>query len=494
MSVRLGAIAWCLGAAWLQTRAVLPHALTWWSALFVTLGMCGVISYVAPTRMVRPVRIVLIVIAAFIAGVAWSAWRAETRLNDALDAQWENREIEIIGIVRGLPDEVIGFGGGRGVRFEFDVEHASSPARSVPSRVSLAWYPRTARGVTLDVPVVAPGERWRLRVKLRRPHGLYNPYGFDLEPWLLERNVRATGSVRASGEEVRLTAFVPSFESVVDRARFVVARHVMDALPNHPYAGVILALVVGDQRAVSADDWTMFNQTGVGHLLSISGLHVTMFAALVAALAAWCWTIAVRHRCAPLMRIARMPFAAVFGFIAAAGYTLISGMQVPAQRTLWMLGIVALGWIVQRQVRPSYLLALAAWIVIAADPWAVTAPGFWLSFIAVACLLYAGLGMMGGARPPWWQAAVHSQLAIAVLLSPVGLLLFQQTAVVGPIANAIAIPVVSFLVTPLALLGGLIGPWLEWTWPLQLAHALFAWTAIALEWLARVPGASLELP
>ncbi len=258
---------------------------------------------------------------------------------------------------------------------------------------------------------------------------------------------------------------------------------------------------------------------GISHLLAISGLHITMLAALAGWVAAQGW-----RRLAPrLPRLAenlgRRGFAAWVGLAVAAGYVLIAGFAVPAQRTLWMLATIAVGLSCGLRPDPWKVLAAALVAVLAWDPWAVRAAGFWLSFVAVGVLMFAGMaeaaGGQGGAVPaagdvaddahgkragglaalavrawPVLRGATRAQLAVTVALTPLTLYFFQAAPVVGPVANAIAIPVVSYAVAPLALLGGLTGL----AAPLHLAHALFAWLAGLLALLAAPGWASAELP
>ena len=261
----------------------------------------------ARTRVVRMVRRMLLVAAVFVAGFGWATWRAQLRLAESLPHVLEGRDIVVVGTVAALPGS-----DARGVRFPFTVESVAGRDPDgrvlvVPSHLSLGWY-RPRHGDAIDggsVPDIRPGQRWRLTVRLKRPHGSANPFGFDYEYWLLEEGLRATGSVRpgtdidadASDENLpsadppastrKLDEFVWSAGHVVERTRALLRDRVVAALSNGrplaesaPYAGVIVALIVGDQRAISQSDWIVFNRTGIGHLVSISGLHVSMLAAL----------------------------------------------------------------------------------------------------------------------------------------------------------------------------------------------------------------------
>jgi competence protein ComEC len=364
------------------------------------------------------------------------------------------------------------------VRFEFDVEQA---AAGVPPHISLAWY--RGRDDEDDeasplVPVRA-GERWRFTVRLKRPHGNLNPHGFDYEAWLFERGIRATGYVRPrSAERIDARVWRPGY--AVEMLRETIRDRFRAALPDvtsAPYAGILIALAIGDQQAIDPELWRSFARTGITHLMSISGLHVTMLAGLAYALVNWLWRRSARL---PL-RLPAQHAAAVGGFLAAFGYCLLAGFAVPAQRTLYMLGVVALARLAAREMAASRVLLLALLLVLLLDPWAVLAAGFWLSFGAVALLFHIGSGRLGPAH--WLLEWGRAQWAVTLGMLPALLALFQQFSLVSPLANAVAIPLVSFVITPLALLGTL--PLLD---PLlALAHFFTAWLMIFIDWLAGLP-------
>ena len=241
-----------------------------------------------------------------------------------------------------------------------------------------------------------------------------------------------------------------------------------------------MALAVGDQRAIDAEQWRLFSRTGITHLMSISGLHVTMFASLAYALLNWLWR---RSPKLPL-RIPAQRVAVVGGFAAALFYCLIAGFAVPAQRTLYMLAVVAIALWAQRSVSASRVLALALLLVLLLDPWAVLAAGFWLSFGAVALLFYVGSSRLGAAH--WLTEWGRTQWAVTLGSIPALLLLFQQFSLVSPLANAIAIPLVSFVITPLALAAAALPPL---GMLLEPAHLVTAWLMGFIEWLAELPWA-----
>jgi competence protein ComEC len=475
--MRLAIVAFALGVWAAQHQAVLPG---WAAVLALVAGFpaAAAVRCRARGRWVAPATLALVVAAAGL-GFAWASGAGKVALADRLDPALEGRDVTLTGVVASLPQPFE-----RGVRFEVVVEDAVTAgprpaAVRAPDRVLLSWY----NGLTPDefqaVLPVRAGERWRLTVRLRRPHGNANPHGFDYEAWLLERGLGATGYVRPHGERVRLAEMVHRPAYVVERLREGIRAKLRDALPAHRYAGVIVALAIGDQRAIESADWETFTRTGVGHLMSISGLHVTMVSGLAAAIVVWLW----RRRPRLALALPAPKAAAAAAFLAAFGYTLLAGFAVPAQRTLYMVAVVACALWLDRLQSSSRVLAIALAVVLLLDPWAMLSPGFWLSFAAVALMLYVGAASLREAH--WAVAWGRVQWAITIGLAPLLLVLFQQVSAVSPVANAIAIPVVSLLVTPLALAAAVLpGAWLA-----EAAHAVLLALMPILEWLARLPGA-----
>ncbi|AVR96733.1 DNA internalization-related competence protein ComEC/Rec2 [Pseudoduganella armeniaca] len=483
------------GSALLQLQPALPGATTLaWLVLPGCLLALGQHRMRARWRRVMPIGV------GALAGFCWAAIVATRALAPGLAPQDEGRDVTVTGTIDSLPST-----GTDSIRFHFAVETVQAPSRmAVPPRIALSWY----GGDSSPAQAVRPGQRWQLKVRLQRPHGNANPGGFDYELWLLEQGVRATGYVRNEGPNRRLAAFVPTPHNIVERARDRLRERILAALAQQPYAGVIVALVVGDQRGIGQADWQVFTRTGIGHLVSISGLHITMIAGLAAGIASWLWRHSFLMPALQLpLRLPAQKVAALAGMLAALGYVLLAGFGVPAQRTLYMLGVVALALWTGRLPGVTHVLALAAGVVVLLDPWAVMWPGFWLSFGAVALILYATVGRTAAYKqaPPADAApgetrrgrplsrhqrllrALHgaalTQYAVTLGLVPLTMLLFAQVSVVSPLANTVAIPVVSLLVTPLALAGGVLPE--PFATPLLLAaHWVIELLAGLLQWLS----------
>jgi len=500
------AIAFTLGAIILQCSAALP--LKWQAGTVLAGGLaCWVLGRALPTATDtgastgaggarRTLRLATVVLAAFALGYGWSAWRAIERFSNWLDPRLETADIELEGTVVDLPQPFDG-----GVRLALEAEGvrpvgppaadplrapAADPVRApapapapvhapVQGLVLLTWY----RAGERDAPAatqVRGGERWRFAARLRRPHGNANPLVFDYEASLLERGVVATGTVRNSPAPQRLAAWDASPGGLLARLRQEIRDHLWRALGDAPYRGIIAALAIGDQQAVSNDLWREFNRTGISHLMSISGLHVTMFGALAAALASFLWR---RIPGMPLVMPAQK-VAALAGMCGAALYCALAGFGVPAQRTLYMLAIAALSLLFDRWHSAASVLAAALVVVIAIDPWAPLTAGFWLSFCAVGVLFYGAAGPPGASKLDGW---IRAQAAVTVGLAPLTLAIFKQVSLVGPLVNAVAIPLVSLVITPLSLVAA-VAPYDGFA---RLAHAVLATTMPWLHRLAALP-------
>src|SRR5690606_24630109 len=219
---------------------------------------------------------------------------------------------------------------------------------------------------------------------------LSNPGGFDYAAWLLQRGIRATGYVRQDAGNRRIDDFVPGFMTVVHRARDSLRREFAATLGDGAWSGILIALAIGDQRAIEQSQWETFRRTATGHLVAISGLHVSLVALAFGGLAGWLW------RCLPrlVVCVPARTVAVLCGLAAAAGYALLAGLGLPTQRALIMLTVDALALAGGRQAEPTRILALAVLCVLMADPWAVLSPGFWLSFGAVAVIVLVAAGRL----------------------------------------------------------------------------------------------------
>jgi len=437
---------------------------------------------------------VLVGLAAVLVFFALCGLRSLHYADTALDPALEGKDIAIVAVVSGLPQPMEA-----GVRFRVRVLSAKQQgAVRLPEQIDLGWY-RNAGDEGVEAGwETAPstphaGERWQMTVRLKAPHGARNPHGFDYELLQWEQGVQAVGYVRAGRKDPmpeRLdTALRYPVLQLRERVRDAILAElasVSEGPADLRAAGVVAALVTGDQRAIDRSDWNVFRATGVAHLVSISGLHITLFAWLAVQVVGALW------RRAPRLCLAFPAQSAglVGGLLLAGLYALFSGWGVPAQRTVLMLAVVVGLRLAGRRWPWPHIWLLACAAVVLQDPWALLQAGFWLSFVAVGALFainpiaVSASSKSAGAR---FLSIFREQWSVTVALAPLTLLLFGQVSLVGFLANLVAIPWVTLVITPLAFAGVLWAP---------LWH-LAAWCVQALGWLlgllASVPWAQFEV-
>ncbi|NWB92847.1 DNA internalization-related competence protein ComEC/Rec2 [Pseudomonas agarici] len=363
-------------------------------------------------------------VALFLFGFSWACLQAHWALADRLAPALDGQTLWLEGRVVGLPQ------GSDSVR-RFELEGAVARRDTLPKLIRLAWY---------GGPPIQKGERWRLAVKLKAPVGLLNPHGFDREAWLLAQRIGATGTVK----DGQLLA--PSSGSWRDAIRQRLLQ--VDACGQ---SATLVALVLGDGSGLSAQSWRVLQETGTVHLLVISGQHIGLFAALVYALIAGLARYGLWPRRWPWL-----PWACGLACVAAVGYGLLAGFGVPVQRACAMIGLVLLWRLRYRHLGVTWPLLLALNLVLLFEPLASLRPGFWLSFAAVAVLIFCFSGRLGAWRV--WQSWTRAQWTIALGLVPFLLVLGLPISLSGPWVNLIAVPWISLAVLPLALFGTLLLP------------------------------------
>ncbi|WP_180130723.1 DNA internalization-related competence protein ComEC/Rec2 [Rhodoferax sp. BLA1] len=478
----------------------LQQAALWPSAIYMLFVLLALIGYglIAIYLKAYGRAVALATCLAFaVLAVGVTGWRATLFVDSALAPALEGRDIALTGVVAGLPQP---FEGGLRFRFEQDAARLDGQPVALPQRLELAWYSGVfgqgdgasdPSGEVQRTPSeVQAGERWQFNVRLKAPHGGLNPHGFDYELWQWERGVQAIGYVRAGRRDPPPQRLGQTWQHPVDRLRQQVRSSIFSRVPDPRAAGVLAALVTGDQGAIERSDWDVFRATGVAHLMSISGLHITMFAWLAAALVGGVWRRSTR-----LCLWLSAPSAALLGgLVLAALYALFSGWGVPAQRTVLMLATVGVLRLLGLRWPWPQVWLLACLMVVVLDPWALLQAGFWLSFVAVGVLFASDSGATSPidkrARDRF-VAMLREQWVITLALTPLSLLLFGQVSLVGLLANVLAIPLVTLLVTPLAMVGVVV-PGL-WTWAagvIDLLGEVLRWLAAwpwAVLWVAKAP-------
>ena len=431
--MRIGILFFLAGILLLQQLDDLPSIL--WSALLLAFVPVAVFS-----------RYPLNLLGWCVAGFLWALFQANLIMQPHLPAELEGKDVVVTGTIVSIPKQR-----SRYTRFEFDVASMDFEGQSYvsPGKVRISWYK--------DYPHLKVGQRWQFQIRLKRPYGFMNPGGFDYAGWLFQERIRATGYIRKSSKNHKLSAVTSSklteqFRQLIrDKTDFLASRQ-----PTlRPVIGLIQGLAIGERSRISDTQWEWLRDTGTSHLLAISGLHVGLVAGLAFMLIQRLWRLSPR-----LMLVYPAPkAAAIAAFFVALLYSAMAGFSVPTQRALIMLSVVMLMLISNRHMTSSRVLSWALLAVLLFDSLAVLAAGFWLSFIAVAAILYGINARVGQCHHGLYQVAfqwLRAQWWVTLGLMPITLLFFQQVSLVSPIANLIAIPLVSLLIVPLALVGSLL--------------------------------------
>ena len=478
-------LQFCLG--WVAGTALQLQQATLWPAAINLAGLCIsnlllVTLLLCRHRFTLPVLSQCLFVLVVSTAVAFfvCASRAQIFLEKQIPPKLEGQVLEVVGRVTAMPQQTQA-----NIRFRFAVQTAkliSGELVELPPLVMLGWYTNTSDTSPWPVDVQA-GDVWKFSIKLKAPHGHINPHGFDYELWLWEQGLQATGYVRHGPRDAMPTLVERSWKHPIERVRQQVRHWVYAQVGEQQAAGVLVALLLGDQAAIDRADWDVFRATGVAHLMAISGLHITALAWLMARCVAWFWRRSdIWAKYSWCMRLPTQKAAMVVAFLVALSYSVFTGWGIPAQRTVWMLGVVLALKFFGLRWPAHQLLLFAATVVLIADPWALMQAGFWLSFMAVSILF------VGSPTFQLLPSLIREQFLMSVCMAPIGLLFFHQVSLVGFFANLVAVPWVTCVVTPLCMFGLLI----------PLAWNLAAWAisglGLCLGWLASFSWAQWSAP
>lgn len=393
-----------------------------WSSLpseFILLSACGlsITSWYFSYRRITY----------FLLGFLWASLLAIYYSNQILAPELQAKELLVQGEIISLTNT-----NKRRVRFDFSVTKSTV---LLPDKLRLSWY--------YPQRIIKPGQKWQFWVKLKKPHGTLNPAAFDYEKWLYAKHIGATGYIRKP-ETAELLAEKNHYQSI-DVFRYELLNLLESLTISQETLALVKALTIGDKSQISLAQWQVMAKTGTNHLMAISGLHIGLIAAMVYGLSFALWLRLPAHL------YSAPQIAASTAWLAALFYAALAGFSIPTQRALIMLSLLLLTLLLKRQSKPINVLSLALLIVLCIDPLSVLSIGFYLSFLAVFFILYVFSARLG--LESSWRSAIKLHFLMAVALLPVLFLFFQAGSVIAPLANIIAVPVVSFILLPLSLLG-----------------------------------------
>jgi len=449
----LSVLSFLTGIIILQQLVVLPDSV-WLLFSIILLPFC----YIFPAF-----RLLFWSLAGFVLawGQAWLLYQHN------LPASMEGKNIKITGEILSVPEILP-----KRSKFLFKVHTAESEQGewTRPGKISLSWYHSKQE--------LKPGQVWQFTVRLKRPNGFMNPAGFDYEAWLFQQGINAVGYIRKASDNQLLTT-----NWNFQRIRQHIRKKLTDSLWHAEHKGIMFALGLGMRDSIDQQQWDILQRTGTSHLIAISGLHIGLVAGFCFFIARFVW-----------LRIPRLALlypapklAAIFAMTGAVFYAFLAGFAIPTQRALIMVSFVMLAILTDRTGKPARIMGLSLFFVLLLDTTSVLSPGFWLSFSAVAVLLFGMTGRLKSQRG--WRSWGKAQWIVTIGLLPLTLYVFQKTSLISPVANMLAIPWVSFVIVPLLLLGTIslmlfepLGDLL-----LSLCHSLLKPMHYMLSWLSDLP-------
>jgi competence protein ComEC len=400
----------------------------------------GALLLVAFAVLVYKTRLAFLQIALlFFCGALWMSFHVYLQLNNNINPNLEGKTAIVTGRILSPPEI-----DGRNTHFEFQADsfYYQSSLNIFPKHIRLSWY-EADPGVML-----LPGQRWQFQVRLKAPRSTFNPGDFDYEAWLFSRHMNAVGYILTGPENHFISQAI--FYQAINRIRSNIDSVIKQHLQGDASQGLISALVVGVRTAITPAEWQVLQATGTNHLMAIAGLHIGFVAGFFSCLMAFLW-----RRFGKLPLYIPTPQAAAFtALIAAFSYSALAGFALPTQRAVIMLAVFLSATLLRKNLPAWCAWSLALFIVLIIDPISVLTDSFWLSFFAVAIIIYGVTGRTGfHSKLTQWG---RLQWVVTLGLIPLTLLFFHQVSPVNLLANAIAIPCVGFIVLPLSLTGSLL--------------------------------------
>jgi competence protein ComEC len=387
-------------------------------------------------------RIAIYLIAA-IAGFSWANYQGSELLKSTIDSALEGKNLVVEGAVLGVP-----VSRGRYVQFDFKLRSLELDGKPYPfpNKIRLKSYH--------DQDAFRANQSWRFTVRLKRARGMQNPGSqFDYETWLFSNRIRATGYVRNVSDNRLLDSRWSVYS--ISQLRSNIQRFIEQHFDKTPETGILSAILVGLRGNMDESAWKTLRNTGTIHLVAISGLHISLLSGMII------WIIAKLWRLTGVLqnRIPARDAALVAGVLVAIVYSLLAGMTIPTRRALIMLIAIAVTFLWRTRTSVQHTLVFALFIVLAIDPLSPLDNGFWLSFSAVAII--AVLVNSFSTEPVSLKVRVIRfcrqwtviQLGLGLGMAPLLMIMFNQVSLIAPLANLVAVPVVTITVVPLGMAG-----------------------------------------
>ncbi len=453
--MRLFSLAFLLGILLLQNFSSLPEKkwlmifilvpiLYFWPRLLSPSFINSVINVSLQVKIKSSLHVTRLLIAAFILGFVWCLWYAHAQMSWSLPEYLEEKNIIATGYIASIPDITK-----MNSSFLFKVENIQFANKILKAHGLLRLNWRNAHFKKNSSQFLAVGDKWQFQVRLKKVHGLMNPGGFDFEAYAFQEGIRATGYVINDDKDNKLLNS-HWYHYSLHRIREFLKLKIEKNLPHTETSPWIVALILGERHGIEAKNWEILRNTGTNHLMAIAGLHIGFMSGFAYTFISWLW----RRSGKLLLIIPSQQIGAIAALLIAFLYSALAGFSIPTQRACIMLAVFLCMQLLRRNSVAWQAWSLALIIVLLINPLCVLTESFWLSFGAVALIIY-GVNSRLAPKGFWWKWG-RIQWVITLGLIPFSFWLFQQSSIVSLIANSIAIPWVGFLIVPFCLLGSFI--------------------------------------
>lgn len=348
-----------------------------------------------------------------------------------------------------------------------------------------------------------PGQHIRVLAGLNPPSPPVMPGGFDFQRHMYFLRIGALGFAYKAPEIIpqRPGDTAGGMSRWIETFRQKHALHVREVV-QEPEASIVSALLLGERAGIPEDTWQDIRAAGLAHVISISGLHIGLIAGGI--------FFFTRLGMAMVPRFALYhpikKYAAVLALLGCTFYAVMVGLSVPTLRSVIMTGLALTAIMFDRSPFSMRLVALSALIILLSTPESLTGPSFQMSFGAVAALIFfydetRNFWSRINSKASWWKKPVIyvggiclTSLIATIATAPFTLYHFQQFPIYSVIGNALALPVVGFVVMPAAVVAYILMPFGLDGWALQAMGWGIGIMLDISRWIAGWPQASLSLP
>lgn len=387
-----------------------------------------------------------------VAGLAYGELRQHFRDQQLLTAPLSNIMLE--GYLTSPPDST-----GNWVHSEFKITSGSFAGHKI-----MLYYPP-------ETPLSA-GYRYRFAASLKPLNSAGNFAANNYSDFLINNSISASAFIVGKPQQLARD-YSPA--AVLNYYRSNLIDYLSATLKPYQYGGLAIALISGYQKLIPPEQWQVYKNSGIVHIISISGLHITLVTTLVVML------LGLILKFMPPLTIPKQILLLWGGIIFAFLYSLIAGFSIPCQRTFYL--ILIMGYLTTRRIHLPLLqkLAMTLALVLVIDPFSVQSIGFWFSFILVATIFsFQTLHKKQLGKIRLW---IYLQITMALVSLPLSLFFFSYYPLTSILGNLWAVPLLGNLITPLLLLAGIS----HWSWLLIITTKLTAYIIVPLNYLAQIP-------